>query len=339
VPVGFRNIGKNDREKLSNDLAHSVKVFFVLSFGMERNRIFKWIISIQHKISLCLATTGVAFAKTDVVYCHFLWNLVGASFLSNGYRVPLILALGESDFSIYNKPEQIKQHQALLDKVDAVITVSNKLKSEFLQLFDYREENITVLPNAVDLQKFRFMLQNKQQCLGVTRMSETGIVAGFVGGLIHRKGIDILIKLIEDFPEVDFVVIGKGKLHQRRNVIFSGVLKHDDLPGMLSFCDVFVFPSRAEGAPNALVEAMACQNACLVSGIREIRDFIPSDSVHWCDTEDYSTWRDALATFVSNRRLLDDYAHRAKEASMNFSLEIRASKVADIMNKVVSRRQ
>jgi glycosyltransferase involved in cell wall biosynthesis len=84
---------------------------------------------------------------------------------------------------------------------------------------------------------------------------------------------------------------------------------------------------------------MACQNACLVSGIREIRDFIPSDSVHWCDTEDYSTWRDALATFVSNRRLLDDYAHRAKEASMNFSLEIRASKVADIMNKVVSRRQ
>lgn len=339
VPVSFQKIVLADKNSLSIDKANSVKVFFVFSFGKKLNNILKNIIAWQHRLSLLWASKGDVYTHTNIVYCHFLWNLDGAVILSRRYRVPLILALGESDFSFYNKPERIKRYQDLLSNVDAVITVSNKLKAEFLQLFEYRKESITVLPNAVDLQKFRFLLQNKQHCLGVTRRGESGIVVGFVGGLIQRKGVDILEKLINDFPEVDFVVIGKGKLLQRENVIFSGVLKHDEIPGMLSFCDVFVFPSRAEGAPNALIEAMACMNACIVSDIPEIRDFIPSNSVQWCNTKDYSSWRVALATIISNRVLLDDYSHRAKEASLNFSLADRARKIADVIKKTSNNYQ
>jgi len=339
VPVSFQEIGRADKNSLSLDKVNSVKVFFVFSFGKRLNNILKHINAWQHRLSLMWASKGEVYTHTNIVYCHFLWNLDGAVILSSRFRVPLILALGESDFSIYNKFEEIRRYQALLDKVDAVICVSNKLKSEFLQLFDFREKSITVLPNAVDLQKFRFLPQHKQHCLGVTRKGESGIVVGFVGGLIERKGVDILEKLIKDFPEVDFVVIGNGRIRQRKNLIFSGVLKHDEIPGMLSFCDVFIFPSRAEGAPNALIEAMSCQNACIVSGIPSIRNFIPSDSVQWCDTEDYSSWRAALTTIVSNRLLLDEYAHRAKEASCNFSLAFRAKKISDIMIKVAARCQ
>jgi glycosyltransferase involved in cell wall biosynthesis len=38
--------------------------------------------------------------------------------------------------------------------------------------------------------------------------------------------------------------------------------------------DLFVFPSRFEGSPNALLEALSCGIPCLGSDIKEIREIL-----------------------------------------------------------------
>ena len=47
-----------------------------------------------------------------------------------------------------------------------------------------------------------------------------------------------------------------------------------DISSYLLQYDIFVFPSKQEGLPKALMEAMACGLPCIVSNVRGNRDLI-----------------------------------------------------------------
>src|SRR4029077_9325183 len=51
----------------------------------------------------------------------------------------------------------------------------------------------------------------------------------------------------------------------QRNFLFLG--HRDDVPAVLSCCDVAVLPSRAEGLPNALIEYMAAGLPAVASNV------------------------------------------------------------------------
>ncbi len=62
--------------------------------------------------------------------------------------------------------------------------------------------------------------------------------------------------------------------HER--IIFAGV--RENIRDYLRVSDIFLFPTRQEGMPNSLMEAMASALACVTSGIEEITaELIPSD--------------------------------------------------------------
>jgi GalNAc-alpha-(1->4)-GalNAc-alpha-(1->3)-diNAcBac-PP-undecaprenol alpha-1,4-N-acetyl-D-galactosaminyltransferase len=112
----------------------------------------------------------------------------------------------------------------------------------------------------------------------------------FSGSLdLNRKGIDILLYAIHliifthKVKNVSLVLIGSGKdldkiskmskqLKIEQHVKFSGEVK-DPISKMLNY-NAFVLPSRREGMPNALLEAMSIGIPCIASdcntGPREI---------------------------------------------------------------------
>ena len=100
----------------------------------------------------------------------------------------------------------------------------------------------------------------------------------FLGRLVHQKAPDVLIDAFARFaramPNWTLHIAGDGpmaeELHARahalglkESVMFHGTVA-DPTP-LFTDCRMFVLPSRFEGTPNALMEAMAYRMPCIVS--------------------------------------------------------------------------
>jgi glycosyltransferase involved in cell wall biosynthesis len=104
-----------------------------------------------------------------------------------------------------------------------------------------------------------------------------------------QKGIDILLQalpqLLQNDPRVTVLVAGRegratpgyAPLLQDRNV--NGAVRflgeRDDVPDLLAASDVFVLPSRREGLPGAVLEAMAVGIPIVASDLPPVREALP----------------------------------------------------------------
>jgi glycosyltransferase involved in cell wall biosynthesis len=88
---------------------------------------------------------------------------------------------------------------------------------------------------------------------------------------------------IESLPDAELFLAGGGSLHDElitrakrlsidQRVHFLG--PRNDVPSLLKTCDLFVFPSRTEGLPNALLEAMAAACPIVTTDVPGCRDLI-----------------------------------------------------------------
>jgi len=134
---------------------------------------------------------------------------------------------------------------------------------------------VHIVPNGVDTDRFH---PNVDPLPLPTRKTYKFL---FVGGTIHRKGVDILLKAFTSiFTAEDDVCLvikdfgGKGvyagqtfeteiKAARRRPdlpeiVYLNDELVSSDLPRLYRACDVFVLPYRGEGFGLPVLEAMAC---------------------------------------------------------------------------------
>lgn len=93
----------------------------------------------------------------------------------------------------------------------------------------------------------------------------SGPVIGAVGRLSPEKGFDVAIRALRDVPDATLVIVGGGSEQARleelaRELGVAGRLElvgwSDEPRRYLSGFDVFVLPSRQEGFPLAVVEAM-----------------------------------------------------------------------------------
>lgn len=102
------------------------------------------------------------------------------------------------------------------------------------------------------------------------------VIAMFVGVLSLRKGADILAKAAERLDRygvgVQFLVVGPGRpeefgLDRLSNVRVTGSLPPKEVLALYRGCDLFVLPSRHEGRPNVLLEAMAAGVASVATNL------------------------------------------------------------------------
>ena len=99
-----------------------------------------------------------------------------------------------------------------------------------------------------------------------------------VGRLHHQKAYDVLLQAFAQFQKKyaswSLVVVGEGPLEKllkaqaislgiEKNVIWCG--RVDDPFPYYHAADIFVMPSRYEGMPNALLEAMSCELPVIIS--------------------------------------------------------------------------
>lgn len=175
----------------------------------------------------------------------------------------------------------------LLRRFDIVSTVSEQLKSEVLRN-GVRAGRVRYIPNGIDTGKFEPTGARGKIRSGLG-IPEDALVIGSLGRMSEEKGygelIEALPSILEEFPGAVLLLAGAGPDRPQfeaaaaaagvsGKVIFAGMRK--DAPGLLEAMDVFILPSRNEGMPMALLEAMAAGRPVIATGIGAIPDVINS---------------------------------------------------------------
>lgn len=204
------------------------------------------------------------------------------------------------------------------------------------------------IPNGVDLDPP--LTEQTRRDFG---LPEDRLIVGTAGRLVPVKGHDVLLEAIERLhPErlpVHYVIAGEGPEHDnlrkeifRRNltntVHFVGFMV--DVPSFLNCLDVFVLPSRAEGQPFTLLQAMAAGLPSVSTKVGGIPEMIRHEKDGLLVNRD-----DAGALADALRLLLTDEARRKtmgaaarQRAELEFSLGRMVDRYLDLYERVAGGR-
>ena len=169
-----------------------------------------------------------------------------------------------------------------LRKAHARILILSAHMRESLSEYGLKGVDVCLIPNGVDTLHFHPV--SEQADRDATRDATVVCVAK----LRYQKGIDILLHawrfLIEQMPEARLLIVGDGPLLGSLQEL-ARELKIASSVEFVGFCAdpatylqcgrIAVLPSRQEGMPNALLEAMSCGLACVatrVSGSEDLLD-------------------------------------------------------------------
>jgi glycosyltransferase involved in cell wall biosynthesis len=143
-----------------------------------------------------------------------------------------------------------------------------------------------------------------------------GFVLGSVGRLDRQKGLDLVVDALPSIPDAFALLVGDGPerdvlLRRAAAAGVAGRLRitgwRQDARDFLTALDVFVLPSRFEGFPQAVVEAMLAERPVVASDVGSV-----SEAVVHGETGLLVPPNDARALAEAVRRLQDDPELRRK---------------------------
>ncbi|WP_456416815.1 glycosyltransferase family 4 protein [Methanocaldococcus sp.] len=206
--------------------------------------------------------------EIDLIHSHYAFpqGCVGG-LLRNKFSIPHILTLHGSDALILKNTTIGKYFfKYSVKNSDKIICVSNYIKN---QLNDKIKDKAVVIYNGINREHLYYESDDN---FGL-----------FVGAFVPQKGVDILIKAIEDI-DFNFKLIGDGKLYKKiENYIVNNKLTHIQLLGKKSFnetasfmrkCSFLIVPSRSEGFGLVAVEAMACSKPVIASDVGGLKEVV-----------------------------------------------------------------
>lgn len=187
---------------------------------------------------------------------------------------------------------------------------------------------VHVIPNALDQARLSAMTEAVKA--STDPCWEGRIMA--MGRMTQEKGHDLLLaacaQVLSEFPRWRLEFIGDGPLRSALQAqqwgISDQVAFHGQLAepfGTLKTADIFVLPSRVEGFPNVLLEAMALGRACVSfncpSGPSELIDHEVNGLL--VPSEDVAALARAIRRLISQPQLRTQLGAQARESTTRFT--------------------
>jgi len=262
----------------------------------------------------------------DVVHLYGIYDLLGpvVAHSAFGRNIPYLLEpLGMSrpidrSFRIKRMWHSIFGKR-LFENASFVITTSRQEERELLD--GWPQARIALRYNGIDLNEYAGL-----PARGGFR-AQWGIpteepVLLFLGRIIPRKGVDMLIAALAELPAERAWLVVAGpegepnyvqemrKLAEAKGVaarvIFAGPLYGEQKKAALVDCDLFLLPSRYENFANSVAEAVACHRPVIISDQCGISEFV-ADKVGLVIPREQATLTGAIRRLLNDRALYDRF--------------------------------
>lgn len=230
----------------------------------------------------------VKIHNIDVLHVHYAIPHAYAGYmakkmlLEEGIELPIVTTLHGTDITLVGSHPFYKTAVTFsINKSDAVTSVSQSLKEDTQRLFNTKKD-ITVIPNFIDLEKYK---PNKDKCnrdlLALAHERVITHVSNFravkripdvvkIFNLIQKK-IPSKLMMIGEGPELERAKQLCSALNIEDKVVFLG--NTNEVNKILCFSDLFLLPSETESFGLSALEAMASNVPVISSdsgGLKEV---------------------------------------------------------------------
>jgi len=244
------------------------------------------------------------------------------------------------------------RHLARIEKEAAkeatlIVTVSRYSAQKIVQLYEVEETKIRIVPNGVDLQRFK-PAEDCEKVKDIIAVNGEHVVI-FVGNLIPRKGLHYLIEaakqVIKENKDTKFVVVGDGPLKNHLisyskeqgvsdKFVFLGDVPEDMLHQLYSCADVFASPSIQEGQGISLLEAQATAKPVVAFNVSAINEVVKNNETGLLVKPDSYELANAILSLLSDKSLREKMGRSGREfVSKKFSWNICAQKMLQIYSE------
>jgi len=145
----------------------------------------------------------------------------------------------------------------------------------------------------------------------------------FVGQLIHRKGVDILVETAKQLPDIRFCIVGNGDAsvyNAPDNVIFAGQKTREQLSQYYRAADLFVLPTR-EDIWGLVINEAAAKGLPIVTTDRCIAGLTMLDRKFIVPVDDVAMLAGKIAEMSSDPGALRAAAEASLAAARRYTIE------------------
>lgn len=233
------------------------------------------------------------------------------------------------------------------------IIVPTKKTYEFLKNKYRIKTNINIIPNGVDIERFKKENFNKKEIDKLRKqlnINENDFVVSWVGRLGYEKRINVLIDgfidVVKTYKNAKLLIVGGGPEEEKlkelvhkdkldNNVIFAGKILYEDVPKYYQLIDVLATASHFETQGLTVIEGFGAGKPVICVVDDSFKNTVKEDynGKYFRSKKEYSN---IIKMFVENPLKLKQMSINARATSAEYSLPIFADRALLIYKKALS---
>jgi len=287
--------------------------------------------------------------KTDVIKSNQIRGADAALSAAKRFGKPFIARCGylhseftERQFGLDSA--EAKSAQTLEGDVfrgaDRVVVTTAAMRERIIQDYGLDDARVRVIPNYVDTDLFR-----PEPPVAGSEKNKSRKSLCFIGRLTDQKNLFVLFDALGGL-DLEITIIGEGEqrdaLERKASALkikarFLGNLSHTELPEWINRSDIFILPSKYEGHPKTLLEAMSCGKPVIGTDVSGIRELIHHRETGYICPPTAEGIREAVEEISRNQDLAAHMGMKARTfIEENFSLDRTISLEKEILEEVAA---
>ncbi|WP_156021850.1 glycosyltransferase [Streptococcus ruminantium] len=299
LQIGCENFGRGGRSVIIYNLTEYLSERYIIDF-LSTNKIVdrRYIQKLEKRNGIILeyipkyknrilkeahrffSIARMILGSYDIVHINAddAWEALKSAFIARSVGIKKII-IHAHNANVSSKVTLLKK--IILYLSQRYINSSNVKKiacsNEAAQYMFGTNQNVTIIENGIDLEKYRFVQTSRQEKRDELEIGDEYVI-GTIGRISMQKNpkfvLDIIDSLKRTLTNFKFIWIGDGELSEiiKKEAVDRGLDSYikflgsrSDIPELLMAMDVFILPSFYEGFGIVNLEAQASGLACFVS--------------------------------------------------------------------------
>lgn len=267
----------------------------------------------------------------------------------DGISIPTIYDLSHLRYPQFHPKERQrwleKKLPETIENSMAIVTISEFSKKEIIDVFNVREEKITIIPPAVS-NEFR-QSYSKHKIHQTYQLPKQFLLS--VGTIEPRKNLAGLLTAYKKLPEAlkktyPLVIAGYNgwlskdieslmqPLQKKGQLILLGYVPQYYLPSLYAAATIFIYVSFYEGYGMPVAEAMCSGTPVITSSVSSMPEVAAgcASLVHPADIDQMSN---AIEELIENKKMRTELSYRAKLKSERYTWEQSAQNLLKLFSR------
>ena len=281
----------------------------------------------QHQVDI-IHSQSLDSPVADVVTMHACYAAAWRARKSQKQTITMTAVFGYLLFLPFNLGN-LAIERRILQSSHRIIAVSHQVKQQIIEHYPVPDAKITVIPNGVDIGRFRPDADRRAEIRGRYSITEKALVLIFVGNLFQVKGLDLILDAVAQIRDVYLFVIGEDvnitsyqdmarRAGLEDRVIFTGKIAAN-IENYYAASDIFILPSASEGFPLSALEAAATGLPLVATSAGGLAELIENGINGYIISRDVEDIKGKILLLLSKPEIRRGMGEAARKRAMRYS--------------------